>query len=323
MLGLGRMGGNMARRLLQGGHDVVVHTRSQEKLAEFEREGATAALSLEEVVARLAPPRIIWLMLPAGEITENTLGQLQKLCSPGDILVEGGNSYYKDDIRRAGLLAQLGLEYMDMGVSGGIWGLSKGYCLMAGGKAAVFQQLEPILKTLAPPQGYLLCGPHGAGHYVKMVHNGIEYAMMEAFGEGFEILRASTYGERLELDKIAHLWNQGSVVRSWLLELLGNALVQDPRLEKIAGYVEDSGEGRWTVMEAVENGVAADGIAHAVFKRFLSRQADAFSNKVLAALRNQFGAHAVAQANQAPRAASAGAGSVAPARADQNHDVPR
>jgi 6-phosphogluconate dehydrogenase len=293
MIVLGRMGMNMARRLLIENHQVIVYNRTQEKVEQMVKEGAIGSGSFEELVQKLSPPRVVWMMYPAGELVDETTSTLSSLLSEGDILVEGGNSYYKDDIRRARALKTKGIHYVDAGVSGGIWGLKVGYCTMIGGDEADFRYIEPLLKTLAPPDGYLYCGPTGSGHFVKMIHNGIEYAIMEAYGEGFELLKASPYGENLELDKIAHLWNQGSVVRSWLLELLESALDKDPQLSDIKGYVEDSGEGRWTVQQAVESGVSAPVIALSLFKRFQSRENDLFSDKVLAALRREFGGHAV------------------------------
>jgi 6-phosphogluconate dehydrogenase len=293
MIGLGRMGMNMARRLIKGGHEVVVYNRSSDKVRVMEKEGAIGSDSIESFVKALNPPRIVWIMLPAGEIVDQHIKIFSGLLEKGDILIEGGNSYFKDDIRRADELKPLGIHYMDVGVSGGIWGLKVGYCTMVGGEEKDFKHIEPILKTLAPEDGYLYCGPCGAGHFVKMVHNGIEYAMMEAYGEGFEILKASQYSKHFNYRDISHLWNQGSVVRSWLLELLESAFEKDPELDKLHGYVEDSGEGRWTVLQAVESGVSAPAIAHSLFKRFESRQPDLFSDKVLAALRNEFGGHAV------------------------------
>lgn len=298
MIGLGRMGMNMALRLLIGGHHVVVYNRTYEKVEQMEKEGAEGSKSLEEFVQKLSMSRVIWMMYPAGELVDETVSILSSLLSKGDIIVEGGNSFYKDDIRRARMLKTFGIHYIDAGVSGGIWGLKVGYCTMIGGDEADFKHIESLLKTLAPPDGYLYCGSTGAGHFVKMIHNGIEYAIMEAYGEGFELLKSSPYGENLELDKVAHLWNQGSVVRSWLLELLESALGKDPQLEGIRGYVDDSGEGRWTVLQAVESGVSAPVIALSLFKRFQSRQNDLFSDKVLAALRNEFGGHAVVESDK-------------------------
>ena len=293
IIGLGRMGMNMARRLLKGGHEVVAYNRTIEKVEELSKEGAVKSTSLKDFVEKLNKPRIVWLMLPAGEVVDSHIEKLKGLLSRGDIIIDGGNSYYLDDLRRAEDLKPSGIRYMDAGISGGIWGLEVGYCSMIGGDKKDFDYIEPILKTLAPEDGYLYCGPVGAGHFVKMVHNGIEYAMMEAYGEGFELLEASPYGKHLDYSKVAHLWNQGSVIRSWLLELLELAFSKDPKLESIEGYVEDSGEGRWTVLEAVKYGVPATAIAHALFKRFQSRNNNLFSDRVLAALRKEFGGHPV------------------------------
>jgi 6-phosphogluconate dehydrogenase len=298
MIGMGRMGMNMARRFLTGSHHVVVYNRTYEKVEQMENEGAEGSKSLEELVQKLSSPRVVWMMYPSGELVDETVSTLSSILAKDDIIVEGGNSYYKDDIRRARMLKTQGIHYVDAGVSGGIWGLKVGYCTMIGGDEADFKYIEPLLKTLAPPDGYLYCGATGSGHFVKMIHNGIEYAMMEAYGEGFELLKSSPYGENLELDKVAHLWNQGSVVRSWLLELLESALDKDPKLESIKGYVDDSGEGRWTVLQAVESGVSAPVIALSLFKRFQSRQDDLFSDKILAALRKEFGGHAVVESDK-------------------------
>ena len=293
MIGLGRMGMNMAKRLLLGGHEVTAYNRSPEKVDEMVSRGAIGAYSLKEVCEGQTRPRVIWMMLPAGAATDTHIDELLPLLSSGDIVIEGGNSYYKDDVRRSAALASKGVDYTDAGVSGGIWGLENGYCLMLGGKKETFQFIEPILKTLAPPDGYLYCGPAGAGHFVKMVHNGIEYAMMQAYAEGFEILEASPYSESMNYADISHLWNQGSVIRSWLLELAEKAFTQNTKLDDITAYVEDSGEGRWTVQQAVETGVSAPAIALSLFKRFSSRDKNAFSDRFLAALRREFGGHAV------------------------------
>lgn len=298
MIGLGRMGMNMVRRLLLGKHEVVVYNRTYEKVEQMEKEGAIGSKSIEEFLQKLNTPKAVWLMYPAGELVDETISKLIPLMSEGDIIVEGGNSYYKDDIRRARMLKTKGIHYVDAGVSGGIWGLKVGYCTMVGGDEADFKHIEPLLQTLAPPDGYLYCGSTGAGHFVKMIHNGIEYGMMEAYGEGFELLESSPYGKDLKLDQVAHLWNQGSVVRSWLLELLESALQKDPTLSEIKGYVDDSGEGRWTVQQAVESGVSAPVIALSLFKRFQSRQDDLFSDKVLSALRKEFGGHAVVETDK-------------------------
>ena len=292
MVGLGRMGGNMARRLLRGGHRVVVWNRTFEKAQELETEGAEAVGRLEDVPAGLSAPRVFWVMLPHGETTEAALTTLAGLVEPGDILIDGGNSPFTDDRRRGPALAEKGIRYLDAGTSGGIWGLEVGYCLMVGGDRSAFDVVEPALKTLAPDgTGYGYMGDYGAGHFVKMVHNGVEYGMMQAYGEGFELLDACGYD--LDLAAIAKLWTQGSVVRSWLLDLLVDALGKDPKLEGITGYVEDTGEGRWTVEQAIAHGVPMPVIAQSLFTRFRSRQDDSFGCKVLAALRNEFGGHAV------------------------------
>ncbi|MDH3973605.1 MAG: decarboxylating 6-phosphogluconate dehydrogenase [Deltaproteobacteria bacterium] len=317
IVGLGRMGANMARRLLKGGHEVMVYNRSPEKTDELVSEGAGGCYSLEEVAHRLKPPRIIWLMLPAGEIVDNHIKEFTKYIDKGDIIVEGGNSYYKDDTRRSEILAKKGIVYIDAGVSGGIWGLEIGYCTMVGGEKEAFNHIEPILKTLAPEGGYLHCGPSGAGHFVKMVHNGVEYGMMQAYAEGFEILKGSPYGNKLDMGRVSHLWNRGSVVRSWLLELCEEAFSKDPELEEIRGYVEDSGEGRWTVQQAVESGVPAPVITLSLFERFRSRMENTFADRVLAAMRREFGGHAVVRKGEESKLTSKGAGAVSHARADK------
>ena len=293
MVGLGRMGMNMARRLLQGGHEVVAYNRSPDKTARLTKEGATGAHSLLHLIEQLISPRVVWMMLPAGEIVDEHLQQLTALLSPGDIVVDGGNSYYKDDIRRSKFLAERGVHFLDAGVSGGIWGLEVGYCLMIGGEKAVYEKLLSVFETLAPAEGFLYCGSVGAGHFVKMVHNGIEYGMMQAYGEGFQLLEASPYGSTLNYGDICHVWNRGSVIRSWLLELAENAFRDDPELDKISGYVEDSGEGRWTIQQAVEAGVPVPVIALSLFQRFRSRQRDPFADRVISSLRREFGGHPV------------------------------
>jgi len=298
MIGLGRMGMNMAKRLLKGGHEVVAYNRSSEKTDQLVKNGAIGAYSLSKVVEKLSQPRIVWIMLPAGRAVDDHIQELEDFLSPGDIVIDGGNTYYKDDIRRAGHLQEKGIWYMDAGVSGGIWGLRIGYCLMIGGDKETYQLLEPIFKTLAPEEGYLYCGPSGAGHFVKMVHNGIEYGMMQAYGEGFEILEASDYATSFNYADIAHLWNQGSVIRSWLLELAEDAFKKDEKLFDIMGYVEDSGEGRWTIQQALETGVPAQVITLSLLRRFRSRQDNPFSDRVLAALRREFGGHAVIPKNK-------------------------
>jgi 6-phosphogluconate dehydrogenase len=297
MIGLGRMGMNMARRLLQGGHEVVVYNRTRDKIDGMVGEGAEGAYTLEEMANKLTPPRVAWMMLPAGAPVDEHIAILEGVLSEGDIVVDGGNSYYKDDIRRESQLSQRGLKYVDAGVSGGIWGLKVGYCLMVGGPRDAFDYLEPALATLAPPEGYLYCGKSGGGHFVKMVHNGIEYAMMQAYAEGYDIIEASPYAESIHYGELSHLWNQGSVIRSWLLELMESAFEKDPKLTDIKGYVQDSGEGRWTVQQAVDTGVAAPLVAMALFMRFRSRETDSFSNRVLAAMRREFGGHAVVKAD--------------------------
>lgn len=303
MIGLGKMGMNMARRLIKGGHRVVVFDRSDEKLVEAGRAGARTANSLGVLAAILQRPRTVWMMLPAGKPVDETIGELSGLLDRDDILIDGGNSHYKDDIVRGRKLGNIGVHYMDVGVSGGIWGLKEGYCLMAGGERKIYKRIEPLLKTLAPKDGYLYCGPSGAGHFVKMIHNGIEYGMMAAYGEGFEILHASPYGKGMDLADVAHLWNRGSVVRSWLLELAEDAFRKDPDLSGIRGYVEDSGEGRWTIQQAIDTDVPAPVTALSLFGRFRSRQTESFSDKLLAALRNEFGGHAVKEAEPAKKGA--------------------
>jgi 6-phosphogluconate dehydrogenase len=291
MIGLGRMGANMTERLVRGGHKMITYDRSAEAIQMVVDKGAVGAHSLADFVKQLSLPRAIWLMVPSGDPVDQTIEQLLPQLAKGDIIIDGGNSNYKDSIRRAEKLKTHGLHFIDAGTSGGIWGLQNGYCLMVGGDKEIVGRLEPIFLTLAPKDGYLHAGPNGAGHYVKMVHNGNEYGMMQAYGEGFELLEASQFD--LDLAKISRLWNQGSVVRSWLLELCQSAFEKDAKLDGIKGYVDDSGEGRWTVIEAIERGVAAPVLAHSLFARFSSRQQDAFANKVIAALRNEFGGHAV------------------------------
>lgn len=292
MIGLGRMGANMVRRLLRDRHRVVAYNRTPEKTREIEREGAVGAYSLEELIEKLASPRILWLMVPAGKPVDDMLDQILGKLSKGDIVVDGGNSKFTDTVTRHERLKKQGISYLDAGTSGGIWGLEEGYCIMVGGEEAAFKKAEPIFKSLAPPQGYAYVGLSGSGHYVKMVHNGIEYGMLQAYGEGFEILQASDY--KLNLQQIARLWNRGSVVRSWLLELAERAFGQDPGLTQVKGYVEDSGEGRWTMEEALNRSVPAPVIMLSLLARFRSRQEDSFSAKVIAALRREFGGHTVA-----------------------------
>ena len=293
MIGLGKMGMNMARRLMQGNHEIIAYDLSKEAVEEIAAQGASGADSLQQVVEMLSAPRIVWIMLPAGKPVENTINQLKELLSSEDIIIDGGNTYYKDDIRRFETLKTAGIHYMDVGVSGGIWGLKVGYCMMMGGDKNIFKYLEPIFQGLAPKDGYLYCGKAGAGHFVKMVHNGIEYALMQAYGEGFEILDASEFAESFDYAKIAHMWNQGSVIRSWLLELAEDAFNKSEELTDITGYVEDSGEGRWTVQQAVDTAVPAEVITLSLMRRFRSRQQDPFTDRVLSALRREFGGHAV------------------------------
>jgi 6-phosphogluconate dehydrogenase len=291
-VGLGRMGGNMVTRLVKGGHEIVAYDPSEVARKEAEKHGAKSSDSLQGIVNQLSPPRVVWLMVPSGHVTQEVIDTLQPLLEKGDILIDGGNSNYKDSMSRAASLKEKGISFLDAGTSGGIWGLDVGYCLMVGGEAPAFAGAEPLFRCLAPENGYAHVGPGGAGHFVKMVHNGIEYAMLEAYGEGFEIMNAKKEFD-LDLGKISELWNHGSVVRSWLLELAVRALNDDPKLSSIAGYVEDTGEGRWTVVDAIESGVPAPTIALSLLQRFRSRQEESFSAKVIAALRNQFGGHAV------------------------------
>jgi 6-phosphogluconate dehydrogenase len=294
IVGLGRMGGNIARRLIQAGHHVVGYNRSPDVTREIAAEGLDGAFSIEEVVKKLAAPRVIWLMLPAGSATENTIAALMGMLTPGDTLIDGGNTFYKDDMRRAETLKAKGLHYVDVGTSGGIWGLKEGFSLMVGGDKAVVDRLRPIFEALAPApdQGWGHVGPCGAGHFVKMVHNGIEYGMMQAYAEGFEIMRAKKdFG--LDLRDVARIWQHGSVVRSWLLDLTAAALADDPDLKGIKGYVQDSGEGRWTIQEAIDLDVPAPVITASLFQRFVSRQEESYAAQLLAAMRNQFGGHAI------------------------------
>jgi 6-phosphogluconate dehydrogenase len=291
-VGLGRMGGNMVKRLLSKGHEIVAFAPHEESRREVEKFGALGVSSLSELTRQLVSPRVVWMMVPSGPITEETTKTLTGLLEKGDLLIDGGNSFYKDSLRRADLLKTRGIAFLDVGTSGGIWGLEKGYCLMVGGEKDIYQKAEPLFQALAPENGYAYMGSHGAGHFVKMVHNGIEYAMLQAYGEGFEIMH-SKKEYNLDLRKISHLWNHGSVVRSWLLELAENAFRKEPHLESIKGYVEDSGEGRWTVYEAIEQNVPAPGITLSLLERFRSRQEESFSAKVIAALRNEFGRHPV------------------------------
>ncbi len=298
MIGLGKMGANMVRRLIRGGHEVVGYNRSPETTQTLSAEtGMTPAYSLAEVVANLERPRTVWVMVPAGNPTETTIQTLLTLLDEGDLIVDGGNSNYKDTMRRHEMVTAKGLHFVDVGTSGGVWGLKEGYSMMVGGEETAVNRLRPALETLAPgaDYGWGHVGPGGAGHFVKMVHNGIEYGLMQAYAEGFEIMRAKKdFG--LDLHQIAEIWRFGSVVRSWLLDLTANALAEDQELSDIAGYVSDSGEGRWTVFEAIDLDVPATVITHSLMARFASRQDESYAAKLLAAMRNQFGGHAVKKA---------------------------
>ncbi len=290
-VGLGKMGGNMVERLLGEKHRIVVFNRTEDKIREYSGKGALPSKSLQELTRQLEGRKAVWLMVPSGEAVDQNIRDLQPFLSKGDIIIDGGNSYYKDTVRRGNDLKSKGIHYVDCGTSGGIWGLKIGYCLMIGGEADPVKFLEPVFRTLAPPDGYLHCGAGGSGHLVKMIHNGIEYGMMQAYAEGFDILKASPYG--LDLQRIAHLWNQGSVVRSWLLELAESALKKDPQLNELEPWVADSGEGRWTVFESIERDVPAPVLTLALQARFASREKNSFAHRLLAALRNEFGGHAV------------------------------
>jgi 6-phosphogluconate dehydrogenase len=315
IVGLGRMGGNMARRLMRGNHSVTVWNRDYTKVEELMKVGARGAKTLADVVRSLQRPRNIWVMLPAGEVTEKTLMELAALLEPGDTLIDGGNTYYKDDVRRSKLLKERGIHYLDVGTSGGVWGLERGYCLMIGGEREPVQRMEPVFRTLAPgkgevepapgrhggtaEEGFLHCGPSGAGHFVKMIHNGIEYGLMQAYAEGFDILKCANSQSLpadmrydFQLADVAELWRRGSVVGSWLLDLTAAALAKDPKLDRFVGYVQDSGEGRWTIQAAIEEAVPADVLTAALYVRFRSRQEHTFAEKCLSAMREQFGGHA-------------------------------
>jgi 6-phosphogluconate dehydrogenase len=310
------MGANMARRLIRGGHSAVVHDRNPESVAKLVDDGASGVATLDDLVALLDKPRAVWVMVPAGPPTEETVAALGRRLDAGDVVIDGGNSYFKDDVRRAGQLGANGIHYVDAGTSGGIWGIERGYCLMLGGETATIRRLDPIFKTLAPGRGnlapspgrqtrtstadhgYLHCGPAGAGHFVKMVHNGIEYGLMQAYAEGFDIFRnaASTelpeeYRYELDLADVAEVWRRGSVVGSWLLDLTATALAEDPQLQAYTGYVQDSGEGRWTIMAALEEAVPADVLSASLYTRFRSRREHTFAEKMLSAMRQQFGGH--------------------------------
>lgn len=316
MIGLGRMGGNMVRRLMRGGHECVVFDLNISNVKQLAKEGARGATSLDEFVSKLKEPRAVWIMVPAGEPTEQIVLALAERMEAGDIIIDGGNSYYKDDVRRAKALKEKGIHYVDVGTSGGIWGVDRGYCLMIGGETEVANHLSPIFKTLSPgwgeiprtagrenigstaEDGYLYCGPNGAGHFVKMIHNGIEYGLMQAYAEGFDILRNANSKELSEnqrynfnLADIAELWRRGSVVGSWLLDLTAMALVEDPTLSNYTGFVQDSGEGRWTIMAAIEEAVPAEVLSASLYTRFRSRQEHTFAEKLLSAMRYKFGGH--------------------------------
>jgi len=316
MVGLGRMGGNMVRRLMRSGHQCVVFDRSPDTVKALGGEGAAGASSLEDLVKKLDKPRAIWVMVPAGAPTEETVHALAALVEKGDVIIDGGNSYFKDDVRRAQALAAKGIDYVDVGTSGGIWGADRGYCLMIGGPRAAVERLEPIFRALAPGRGdiartpgaqkiggtaedgFLLCGPPGAGHFVKMVHNGIEYGLMQAYAEGFDIMRGASSPELpeamrydLNLADIAELWRRGSVVGSWLLDLAAMALAENPTLSEYTGFVQDSGEGRWTIVAAIEEAVPAEVLSASLYTRFRSRQEHTFAEKVLSAMRHKFGGH--------------------------------
>src|SRR6266496_5269973 len=316
MIGLGRMGGNMARRLTKGGHQCVVFDRNQENVNALAKEGPLPAYSLEELVEKLSAPRAVWVMLPSGGPTEETVVALSKLLEPADAIIDGGNSFYKDDVRRSTMLKPSGIHYLDVGTSGGVWGLQRGYCLMIGGDQASAQRLDPLFATLAPgpgnipktpgrerikstaEQGYLYCGPSGTGHFVKMIHNGIEYGLMQAYAEGFDILCGANSDNlpaglsyNLNLADIAELWRRGSVISSWLLDLAATALASDRQLDGYTGFVQDSGEGRWTIQAALEEGVSAEVLSVALFTRFRSRREHSFAEKVLSAMRKGFGGH--------------------------------
>lgn len=293
MIGLGKMGGNMTERLVRGGHDVVAYDRSPEVVGRYARIGATGAASLSDVARKAAAPRVVWIMVPAGDAVDQTIDELRPLLSEGDILIDGGNSNFRDTMRRARTLAEGGIQFVDCGTSGGVWGLENGYCLMVGGEKRAVLRCEPIFKTLAPAHGCAHVGPSGAGHYVKMVHNGIEYGMLQAYAEGYEILHASRDFPEIDLRQVSQLWQHGSVVRSWLNELAARTFSNDASLDRIRGFVADSGEGRWTVKEALDIDVPAPVITLALLMRLRSRQEDSFSAKVIAALRNEFGGHAV------------------------------
>lgn len=323
IIGLGRMGFNMAKRLLNDGHRVYTYNRNSKKTDEIVSFGAVGIYELKEFEEKMESPRVIFLMLPAGRITDEYVEKLTYVLKSGDMAVDGGNGNFEDDTVRSELLNSKGIKYMDAGVSGGVWGLKNGYCMMLGGNKNDYCRIIPILDSLSAENGHMYCGGTGAGHFVKMVHNGIEYAMMQSYAEGFELLKASEYGGEIDLSKLSKLWNNGSVIKSWLLELIGDAFEENPNLEDISGYVEDSGEARWMVKSAVDLGVSLPVISQSLFRRFDSRQHDMFSNKVLAAMRNKFGGHAVFRSGENTESipvpkSKAGAGGIKPARADEN-----
>ena len=294
MIGLGKMGANMTTRMLRGGHSVVAFDLNEDSIQAAEAQGADGARTLDEIITKLASPRAVWVMVPAGNPTESTITALADILSPGDIIIDGGNSNYKDSIRRAGMLEEKGIFFVDVGTSGGVWGLAEGYSMMVGGESEAVDRIRPVLETLAPGPdlGWGHVGPAGSGHFVKMVHNGIEYGLMQAYAEGFEIMHAKeVFG--LDLHQIAEIWRFGSVVRSWLLDLTADALAENPELEGIKDWVADSGEGRWTVFEAIDLDVPAPVITQALQARFVSRQEESYAAKLLAAIRNQFGGHAI------------------------------
>jgi len=301
-VGLGKMGGNMVHRLIRdGGHDVVAFDPSTQALEAVRGLGATPVTSLEALVSALVPPRGVWLMVPAGNVTQDSVDRLLSLLAPGDTIIDGGNSNYRDSMLRGSAAKEKGIAYVDAGTSGGVWGLQVGYCLMVGGDDDAVERFRPIFETLAPPDGFLHVGPTGAGHFVKMVHNGIEYGMLQSYAEGFAVLEAKQDFGTLDLHAISHLWNQGSVIRSWLLELAEDAFKRDPHLDRLKGWVQDSGEGRWTVEESLQLSVPAPVLALSLMMRYQSRLPDGFGNKVIAALRNEFGGHAVRAEEQAQR----------------------
>jgi 6-phosphogluconate dehydrogenase len=293
MIGLGKMGGNMTERLLRGGHQVVAFDRAADTVAKYQKLGAAGASALADAIKQLKAPRVVWIMVPAGQPTQDTINELQPMLSDGDVIIDGGNSNFHDTMRRAKELKAHGIDFIDSGTSGGVWGLENGYCLMVGGEKRAVMRCEPIFKTLAPPNGFMHVGPPGSGHYVKMIHNGIEYGLMQSYAEGYEILHASKNFPELDLSAICELWQHGSVVRSWLNELAASAFKRDPSLEQLKGWVADSGEGRWTVQEAIDLDVPAPLITLSLLTRFRSRQENSFTARVLAALRNEFGGHAV------------------------------